>query len=319
MERWTEARRVRVAQRLTVAAAVAATLAVRVQAAVVVAVVFVVVVPCERLYPRHRQRLLRPQLGTDLAYALLSGPLKAVGLVVGLPLAVVSLMWVPGLALRPLVLALPGPARTAVGFVLFDLMSYWGHRWMHRVPLLWRFHAIHHSSRRLDWLAGFRVHPLDGMLLAPVFVLLMAAGFDGKLTGVLVVARVGLDFFIHANVRWRLRPMQRLVITPEFHHWHHSDDPQARDGNFAAFLPVWDLLFGTWFMPPDRRPSGYGIDEPMPEGLVAQVLHPLPDGRTVLGALRHPVRSARRAGTELRVVARQIRQACRPAGVTGSR
>jgi sterol desaturase/sphingolipid hydroxylase (fatty acid hydroxylase superfamily) len=216
------------------------------------------------------------------------------------------------MALRPLVSLMPAPARVALGFVLFDALAYWAHRWMHRVPLLWRFHAIHHSSRRLDWLAGFRTHPLDGTLLAPAFIVLVAAGFSIRLTGILLVAQLLVAFFAHANVRWRLRPLQRIMITPEFHHWHHSDERQAMDSNFASFLPVWDVVFGTWFMPTDRRPSGYGIGQAVPDGFVAQLLHPLPDRRAVLQALRHPVLSVKRAGPGVRLVLRQIRDASRP-------
>lgn len=297
--------------RLVAVVAVAVTLAFGWDPLVPVVALFLVVVPFERIFPRHRQKLLRPELGTDLAYAVLAGPIKAAGLGVGLVLAALSLSWLPGLALRPAVTALPGPARLLLGFVLFDALAYWAHRWMHRVPLLWRFHVIHHSSQRLDWVAGFRTHPLDGVLLAPVFAVLVVAGFDPELTGGLLVVQVVAGFFLHANVRWRLRPLHRVVATPEFHHWHHSSDPQAMDSNFAAFLPVWDVLFGTWFMPAGRRPDGYGVTEPIPAGLVAQVLFPLRGGVGALRRLRHPATAFRQGRAGLAVVLGQIRAASR--------
>ena len=75
----------------------------------------------------------------------------------------------------------------------------------------------------------------------------------------------------HLDVRWRLRPLHRVVLTPDFHHWHHANERDAINTNYAGLLPIWDLLFGTYYMPDDRRPSRYGIDEPMPLGVWGQL------------------------------------------------
>jgi sterol desaturase/sphingolipid hydroxylase (fatty acid hydroxylase superfamily) len=275
--------------RVLVGLALLATAVVNPSALAIVPFLFVLVVPFEKLFPRHRQRLRRSGLGTDLAYAVLSGPLKVIGTVVGIPLVVLSLIWIPALALRAPVAALPGPAQVVLGVLLFDVLGYWVHRWMHEIPLLWRFHAIHHSPRQLDWVSGVRSHPLDGIPFAPIYGVLLAAGFDGKLTGGLLLAQTVFTFYVHANVRWRLRPLQRLIITPEFHHWHHCADPRAMNSNYSALLPIWDILFGTWYMPADRRPGGYGMNEPIPEGLVQQLLYPLRGlGAPTWQVLRHP-------------------------------
>lgn len=269
-----------------------------------VPVLFVVVVPFEKLFPRHRQPLRRPGLGTDIAYGLAAPALAVVTTTVAVVVGVGSLAWLPGLALRPLVGALPPVARTVLGVLLFDLTIYWVHRWSHEVPFLWRFHAVHHSTRHLDWVSGLRTHPVDGALLAPPIVLLLAAGFSPAVPGALAVVQVVTGLFLHANVRWRWRPLHRLVITPEFHHWHHADEDGARDTNYSVLLPVWDQLFGTYRMPADRRPSRYGIAEPMPTGLVHQLRYPLrglPRLRTAAWfGLRHPVRAVRRLGRSLR-------------------
>lgn len=281
----------------------------------VVVILFVVVVPFERLFPRHRQPLRRPALGTDLAYGLLQPILGVAGLALGAVVAVASLAWLPGLALRPLVDALPSGPRLAVGVVLFDLVAYWVHRWSHEVPFLWRFHSVHHSTEHLDWVSGLRVHPFDGALLAPPFVFLIAAGFDAEVAGALAVVQVVVGLFLHANVRWRLRPLQRLVSTPEFHHWHHADEPDAHSTNYAALLPIWDVVFGTWFMPRHRRPSRYGVRPALPAGIVAQLRHPLrglPGPRWVV---RHPLRATRRTAVASRRGLRQIaRSTTRPRG-----
>ncbi len=89
--------------------------------------------------------------------------------------------------------------------------------------------------------------------------------------------------FIHANVRWEFRPLRRLVATPAFHHWHHSAETEALDKNFAVHTPLWDLLFGTYYLP-DHWPTRYGLagGAPCRVGWVKQLLHPFrrrPAGR----------------------------------------
>ena len=311
-------RRRAAAEVLVVLAVIAATLAVDSSPIGLLVLLFVAVVPFEKLFPRHRgQPVRRAQVGTDLAYLLLSPLLNVITVVVAVVVGVLSLAWLPGLALRPLVAQLPPALAPVAGVVLFDAAIYWVHRWSHEVPFLWRFHAVHHSTRYLDWVSGFRVHPLDGALLAPPFVFLLAAGFSPEFTGVLTVIQIVTGLFLHANVRWRWRPLHRLVITPEFHHWHHTNDRRAMHSNYSVFLPLWDQLFGTYFMPADRRPEQYGIDEPMPRGVAAQLRHPLRGLgnplRLVAVGLRHPWRSLRRVAALVRDLVGQIwRSTTRP-------
>jgi sterol desaturase/sphingolipid hydroxylase (fatty acid hydroxylase superfamily) len=277
-----------------------------------VALLLVVVVPFEKLFPRHRQPFLRPGLGTDLAWGLAQPALKVAGTAAGIVIALASLAWLPGLLLRPLVTRMPFEVRAVIAVVLFDALAYWGHRWSHQVEFLWRFHCVHHSSERMDWISGVRSHPFDGTVLAPPIVLLLAAGFGAKLTGGLALIQIITGLFLHANVRWRWRPLQRVVATPEFHHWHHSSEADALNTNFSAFLPIWDLLFGTFFMPGGgRRPEVYGTITPVPAGFFAQLLCPFRGLRNPVLALRHPIAELRRTRAALWRGAGQIRAASR--------
>ena len=285
-----------------------------------VVLLLVVVVPFERIFPRHRQRFFRPGLGTDLAWGIAQPALKLVAGAFGVVIALASLAWLPALLLRPLVAAIPFWVRSAVAVVLFDALAYWGHRWSHEVGFLWRFHSVHHSSERMDWISGVRSHPLDGTVLAPPIVVLLAAGFGAKLTGVLAVIQIVTGLFLHANVRWRWRPLQRIVATPEFHHWHHSSEADALNTNYSAFLPIWDLLFGTFFIPGGgRRPEVYGTATPVPDGFVAQLWHPFRGLRNPAEALRHPIAELRRTLAALRRGAIQIRDASRRRSAPGQR
>ena len=305
-------------------AAVAGGLALDSTALLGIAALCVIVVPFEKLFPRHHQRVRRPGLGTDLAYGLAQPVLGSAGIAVAIVVGVVSLAWLPGLVLSPLVNLLPPVAKMLLGVALFDLAIYWAHRWAHEVPFLWRFHAIHHSNERMDWISGLRNHPLDGALIAPAFVFLLGAGFSAEFTGVLALVQIVTGLFLHANVRWCWRPLHRLVITPEFHHWHHSNEPDAHCSNYSVFLPLWDLVFGTYFMPEGRRPQRYGVDDPIPTGLTAQLWYPLRGLDRPWPYLRHPVAGGRhlvrlvgRGLAQMRASARhpQHRQA---AGVGGS-
>ena len=241
----------------------------------VIAVLFLVSWPLERLWRRHPVPVRRLALRTDLAYAAAQPALQLVTLVVAVVIAVVSFAWLPGLALRPLVTVLPGWAQLAVGFLLFDVLGYWTHRLAHEVPVFWRFHAVHHSTRHLDWISGFRTHPIDGVFMAPAFAFLLAAGFGAKITGAFAVLQFLVGLGAHLNVRFRLRPLWPIVLTPEFHHWHHELDPTAHHTNYSGFLPLWDILFHTYRMPRDLRPQRYGIPGPMPDGIVQQLLFQL--------------------------------------------
>jgi sterol desaturase/sphingolipid hydroxylase (fatty acid hydroxylase superfamily) len=277
-----------------------------------VALLLVVVVPFEKLFPRHRQPFFRPGLGTDLAWGVAQPVLKLVGMAAGVVIGLASLAWLPGLLLRPLVASMPLWARAVVAVVLFDALAYWGHRWSHEVGFLWRFHCVHHSSERMDWISGVRSHPLDGTVLAPPVVVLLAAGFGAQLTGALAIVQIVTGLFLHANVRWRWRPLQRIVATPEFHHWHHSSEAHALNTNYSGILPIWDLLFGTFFMPADgRRPEVYGTATPVPDGFFAQLLCPFRGLRNPALVLRDPMSELRRAGAALRRGATQIRAASR--------
>jgi sterol desaturase/sphingolipid hydroxylase (fatty acid hydroxylase superfamily) len=160
-------------------------------------------------------------------------------------------------------------------YVLVDFIGYWMHRLFH-TGKWWPFHAVHHSSREVDWLASARVHPINELVnnlaqASPVLLL----GYNPTLT--LATAPI-LTFYaitLHANVNWDYGPFRKWIASPVFHRWHHSDLPEARDKNFAGFFPVWDVLFGTYYMPKDQLPMSFGTDTPMPESYLGQLWAPI--------------------------------------------
>lgn len=146
----------------------------------------------------------------------------------------------------PLLDAVTRSERTSSVGVLSDLVGYWVHRAMHRVPWLWRFHRVHHDAVELSWLDAWRQHPVDFVVHGVV------VGLPGALLGAplstvasVVVLRKAFTTFLHANVRAPFGPFFWVLASPAFHRTHHSADPQEHDTNFAGTFPVWDLLFGT--------------------------------------------------------------------------
>ena len=231
----------------------------------------VVLVPLERFMPRHNQRILRPGVHVDLLHAVLTGLLAYLPVMLIFPL----LDSIRSQSLTASIAELPLLAQIALAFLAQEFLIYWGHRFSHEIPFLWRFHSVHHSSEKLDWLAGERRHPIDGAIMAFfVGVPLLFLGFDLIDLLWLGVFNSLWDMTIHANLRWRLRFMQGLWVTTEYHHWHHVADQNIRNRNYAGALPVFDWLFGTYYLPKDKSPSGYGIDTPMPNSYLGQLSQP---------------------------------------------
>lgn len=171
--------------------------------------------------------------------------------------------------------ALPFAAQLLLGLLVSDGLSYWMHRAFHR-GRLWGLHAVHHASPRLDWLSSVRLHPLNqaGMRVVQA-VPLLALGFDPKVFGAVAPFFSFYAILIHANVDWSFGPLRYVIATPRFHRWHHTSEAEGRDTDFAGLFPFWDLLFGTFHMPPGRAPRRFGAGaEPVPAGLWRQLLYP---------------------------------------------
>ncbi len=158
--------------------------------------------------------------------------------------------------------------------ILGDFLAYWVHRAFHR-GFLWRFHAIHHSSENLDWLASVRLHPIDDIASRLVrLVFLLVAGFYPFLLAAYAPLLSLRGLFLHTNVSWDFGPLRGWLSSPRFHRWHHTKEPEGRDKNFSGLFPIWDRIFGTYYMPEDRQPQEFGVSESLPEHLPGQLLAP---------------------------------------------
>jgi lathosterol oxidase len=246
-----------------------------------VLVLALIFVPMERVFARLRdQPIFRPAWRTDLMHFAMSHLLVQVTVLLTLVPATLLFAWAVYPGLQRAVQAQPLLLQVVEIVIVADLAEYIVHRAFHRVPWLWRFHEIHHSAQALDWLAASRLHLVDivvtrGLSFVPLYLL----GFSPPaLYGYLVFVSFHA-VFIHANVRFRFRAIEWLVVTPRFHHWHHAAEPEAVDRNFAVHLPVIDRLFGTCYFPDGRWPATYGLgDRTVPDGWLRQLLWPFRRG-----------------------------------------
>lgn len=235
-----------------------------------------VFIPLERAFPKNtEQKTLRKGWMTDVAYFAFSHlGIQLISFFTVIPVQIylhdyVHVGFQQWVADQPVWLQFIGI------LVVVDFGTYWVHRAMHEIPALWKIHAIHHSSEHMDWLASSRLHVLE--ILANRFVGYLPIFLLGFSPTAVLAYLVFISFhaiFIHANVKFRVPVLRWLLATPEFHHWHHSSEQAAIDKNYAGFLPVYDVMFRTSYLP-DLDAKTYGtVSDPVPEGMWGQFLYP---------------------------------------------
>ncbi len=183
------------------------------------------------------------------------------------------------------VLGLPKWLQALLIVFVGDFIGYWSHRVFHS-RRLWPFHAVHHSSEELDWLSSVRLHPVNDIASrvcqAVPFVLL---GFSPAVVAAYLPFLTFYAIFEHANVSWNFGPLRYVIASPEFHRWHHTKETEGLDKNFAGLFPLFDLLFGTFYMPRGKHPTEFGVSgAPLPSTLWGQLAYPF---------RRRPVEAAR--------------------------
>jgi len=243
----------------------------------------IVFVPIERLLGRREQPIFRYEWREDLLYFLVSSLLVQVLTFLSLAPSLAILKHTDWGGLRRAIGSQPLVLQFVEIMFLTDLVQYWVHRAFHRFAFLWNFHAIHHSSQAMDWLASSRMHFLEivclrGCTVIPMYVL----GFVEPALYAYIIFVYFLSAWVHSNLRLNFRFLGRVLVTPRYHHWHHGIEREAIDVNFAVHFPVLDRIFGTYYLPSDGRwPGGYGIaNQPMPKGFFRQFLYPLVRSRT---------------------------------------
>ena len=219
--------------------------------------------------------LFTPLVGRPLSRALVGAVVVlAAWLVLGIRLSAET--GAAPLTARGPASGLPDGVQVVLLVLGADLLGYAMHRAMHRGRWLWRVHVIHHAPEQLDWLSAARVHPLNDVLMRSAQALpLLLLGFEPLLLAG-VAPTLGLyALLLHTRLPWRYGPLRYVVASPAFHRWHHARDVPGEGCNFAGLLSLWDVLFGTFYLP-EALPEAVGVrGEAPPERLLAQLLWPL--------------------------------------------
>lgn len=237
----------------------------------------IIFIPIERLFYLRDQRIFRFEWREDLLYFFVTS-LMVQGLTyLSLAPSTAILKHTEWSGFRRWVGSQPILLQFLEIMFFTDLVQYWFHRAFHRVSWLWKFHAVHHSAQRMDWLAGSRMHVVEIVLLRGATVIPMyVLGFSEPAMYAYIFFVYLFSTFVHSNLRWNFGRWSYWFVTPRFHHWHHGIEHEAIDVNFAVHFPVLDRLFGTYYLPSDGRwPEGYGIDgHPVPKGYLRQFIYP---------------------------------------------
>jgi len=248
----------------------------------------------ERFWPSIKgQKRLRAGWKADLAWFAWQ---PTFGRLFSAVLVFVSIMSVGALLMSPIpaeelrgvtpretwVTGLPVLLQFGLVLLLGDFLGYWQHRAFHRIGVLWRFHAIHHSSVNLDWLSSVRVHPINDVAANIAIALpLLFLGFSPVAFAAYVPVLTLYAIMLHANVSWTFGPLRHIVASPTYHRWHHTSEEQGLDKNFAGLFPWIDRIFGTLYLPQGVQPAEFGVTgEPIPESFFGQMKYPFRRARS---------------------------------------
>jgi sterol desaturase/sphingolipid hydroxylase (fatty acid hydroxylase superfamily) len=252
-------------------------------------------------WPSRKQQRFRRGWLTDAVYFVFSPVVSRPFTAIVVGVSVLALAGVFGMGMTVEQLRHLDHRNTTIGrqpvFIQFleflflaDFISYWTHRLFHKFGPLWRFHAIHHSSTQLDWLASARVHPLnDALSHALSATPLLLLGFSAGAFAAYVPFLTLYAIMLHANVGWSFGRLRYVVASPAFHRWHHTSEEEGLDRNFSGLLPLWDIVFGTLYLPGNLQPEVFGTrNTVVPDGVLPQLLYPFRRTRREPLALAEP-------------------------------
>lgn len=232
-------------------------------------------VPLERIWPQYpEQGTFRKQWVLDVVYFMSTHlPIQILSFMVLLPATqATKYLGVPGL--QHAIARLPWLLQFLLAVIVADLAEWTIHFALHKVPFLWRFHAIHHSSPALDWIAGSRSHFVDDTLVRGFILVPMMLGFSQSIILAYLIFVTLHATWTHCNFGPNAKWLEKFLVMPRYHHWHHTSEKEGIDKNFAIHFPWIDKLFGTYYFP-EHWPQRYGLDgEEIAPGFWGQTIEP---------------------------------------------
>jgi sterol desaturase/sphingolipid hydroxylase (fatty acid hydroxylase superfamily) len=238
----------------------------------------------ERVMPHERNWLKNDgQMPTDLAHTLLNKGFAQVLVVVGVAVGIAEAAASKGGNMWPS--EWPLAFQIILGLLIAETGLYTAHRLGHEWPLLWRFHAVHHSAPRLWFFNTGRFHLVDtvtSIMLSQPLLFLAGAPSDIFVWVTSITAFIGM--LTHCNVEMRFGVLKYIFNTPAVHRWHHSRIPEEGNTNYGENLMLYDVLLRTFYLPKRRPPANIGIRQPMPTNFTGQLLQPFRNTQPVFPA-----------------------------------
>ncbi len=173
-----------------------------------------------------------------------------------------------------------------LGLVIFFLVSdfvQWNtHRLLHRVPLLWNFHKVHHSVKEMGFAAHLRYHWMEPVVYKSLLYIPLAiiGGFDAQDVSIVYFFAIAIGHLNHANLGWDYGILKYVFNNPKMHIWHHAKqlpDHVSYGVNYGLTLSLWDYIFKTNYVPYDGThiELGFERDEDFPKDFLSQEFYPL--------------------------------------------
>ncbi len=235
----------------------------------------IIYVPLERLWPQYpKQGTFRNEWTLDVVYFRSTHlPIQILSFLVLLPsIQATKYLGVP--ALQGFIGRIPWLLQFFLAIVVADVTEYFVHLAFHKVPFLWRFHAVHHSSKALDWIAGSRSHFVDDTLVRGLVLAPLMLGFSQSVALAYLIFVTLHATWVHCNFGPNAKWLERFLVMPRYHHWHHTSQKEGIDKNFAIHFPWIDKVFGTYHFP-DTWPVHYGLDgEEISPNFLGQTIDP---------------------------------------------
>jgi sterol desaturase/sphingolipid hydroxylase (fatty acid hydroxylase superfamily) len=232
-------------------------------------------VPLERIWPQYpKQGTFRNQWTLDVVYFMSTHlPLQILSFLVLLPATqATKYLGVP--VLQQFIARMPWLLQFFLAVVVADVAEYFIHLALHKVPFLWRFHAVHHSSKALDWIAGSRSHFVDDTLVRGFILAPLMLGFSQSIILAYLIFVTLHATWTHCNFGPNAKWIEEFLVMPRYHHWHHTSQKEGIDKNFAIHFPWIDRVFGTYYYP-DEWPQVYGLDgEEISPSFLRQTVEP---------------------------------------------
>lgn len=230
----------------------------------------------EKVFPKYKEQIImRPEWGTDLFYFCFNH-LAISAILIFANSHASRFDWAVSASLQETIRSVPVFLQVIVIVICADFVLYWEHRAYHEIKTLWPIHAVHHSIESLDWLAGSRGHFIQvfserAMVMIPLYLL----GADQQALNIYVAFAALQAVLIHCNLGISFGPLKYILVTPQFHHWHHSSEKPAIDTNYSAHTVIFDRIFGTCHLPDNHWPAEYGTTVRLPRTVIGQTLYPV--------------------------------------------